>query len=86
MLQTRRGKQGLGPGTNAVDPCLLSGYLGSTGVPPGEEVRNGGPLSIFTLRASEHQAGKGKLSPGQATSSLTGASTAYWGWRREQES
>lgn len=65
-------------------PCLLSGYLGGAGVLPGEEVRSGGPWSMFPLRASEHQARKHKQSLGQAASSLTGASTKYWRGRREQ--
>lgn len=64
-------------------PSLLSGYLGDAGVPPGEEVRNGGPWSMFPLRASEHEARKHKQSLGQAVSSLTGASTEYWRGRRE---
>jgi hypothetical protein len=48
----RKGKAGsgtAGPGTNAVVPGFLSGFPGATSVPPGEEIRNGGPWFMVPL-------------------------------------
>lgn len=47
-------------GKSTVDPGGLSGYSGTTGILLGREVRNRVPWSTFPLRASTHQARKGK--------------------------
>ena len=44
-MPDQKGKAG--SGMNVVVASLLSGYPSTAGVLPGEEVKNGGPTSLF---------------------------------------